>query len=171
MFGMTFGNESPARQGKLEHDELVDALVGTGIISGPGALNQEEVAAIKTRMGVIKNKLAMSDDSASVLAYVDRKLAVESASGNQAAVAELVSKVSPDIVSTIVDARLAHNEEFLGTVLTLADKKYLSGSYSAFSDALIEAVKEREAGVSASGVEVKLDAQDNVIQPADTELH
>jgi hypothetical protein len=75
MFGMTFGNESPARQGKLEHDELVDALVGTGIISDPGALNQEEIAAIKTRMGVIKNKLAMSDDSASVLAYVDRKLA------------------------------------------------------------------------------------------------
>jgi hypothetical protein len=171
MFGMTFGNESPVRKEKLEHDELIDALASTGIISGPAALSQEEVAAIKTRMGVIKNKLAMSDDSASVLAYVDRKLAAESASGNQAAVAELVSKVSPDIVSTIVDARLAQDEEFIGTVLTLADKKYLSGGYQAFSDALIEAVKERESNVSASGVSVKLDAQDNVVQPTDAELH
>lgn len=171
MFGMTFGNESPVRQEKLEHDELVDVLVGTGIVSEPSVLNGEEVAAIKTRMGVIKNKLAMSDDSASVLAYIDRRLAVENESGNQAAIAQLVSKVSSDIVSTIVDARLAHDEEFLGTVLTLADKKYLSGSYPAFSDALIEAVKEREANVNTSGISGKLDAQDNVIQPTDTELH
>lgn len=167
MFGMSFGNESLVHKETLESQELVDSLTGTGIIDGPNSLLPEDIIAIKTRIGLIKNKLAMGDDAAAVLAYIDRMLAVEREHGNQSAVADLMSKVTTDIVAAAVNSHLANNEEFLGTVLTLADQKYLTGSYLTFSEALIDAIKERQEAINAPIVSGKIDPQGNVLTEED----
>lgn len=163
MFGMSFGNESPAHKEKLENQELVDSLMGVGIIDGPYSVTPEDLVAIKNRMSVIKNKLAMNDDIAAVLGYIDRMLIVENGLGNQAASIQIMTKVNTDIISALVSSPLSNDAEFLGTILTLADQKYLTGSYPAFSDALIEAVKERESAAGAHFTSGKIDAQDNVL--------
>lgn len=167
MFGMSFGNSAPTpSQEKVVTEELIDSLRDSGMLGLSETLSSQDQEAVKSRMQVIENKRAMDSDTAAVLAYVDRMILLEKNKGNVDAANMLASKISTDLISAVVHPEHASNEEFLSTVLNLAQAKYASGNYVVVSDALLEAVEEREAAIS-EGSTIKIDGQENVILPTD----
>lgn len=169
MFGMSFEKNTPQNSPRLEaadNQELIDSLMESGFISSAQSLSAEDYVAVKSRTEILEKKSHINTDVAIALAYIDRKAAFEKSVGNSEL--GVLSKVTTDLVSTLVTADLASNDEFLQTVLNAALLTYKNGSYLAFSDALIEAADKRQKEIlSTPEISGKIDGNSNVILPSD----
>jgi hypothetical protein len=172
MFGMSFGKSAPEPSRREEiatNQEVVDSLIESGLIKDQQALTNEEYAAVKTRADIIESSAHLNADVAIALAYIDRVVAREKAAGNNPE--GVISKVSTEIVSAVVSPSLATNEEFLQTVLNTSKLHFLNGTSDTFSDALLQAVREREDSfANIPEIDGKIDGQDNVVLPSDEQL-
>lgn len=174
MFGMSFGNTAPENREHLaQNQEVVDTLLEFGFISSPQGVTPEDVIAIQARTKEIqKASPSLSFESATSLAFVDRMVAVQKELGNTQAIESLVSRIDTDLVSILVKEEYAKDEEFLQTILVTGLSNYASGSYPAFSDALLNAVLKREHDIESTPTpHGMIDGQDNVVQSTDKTLH
>lgn len=165
---MSFGSPEMSARDVLSRDaEIVDTLEDFGFIDNENGLSPEDKKSIAARMDVItKTHGPMSKEVLTVLAYLDRALAVRIHSTEN-----LLDGIDVGVVAALVsDQGLASNKEFLQTVLNLAKKKFTEGT-APFSEALLASVSERIEQTSAVGpLDGVIDGQDNVIQQSDKEI-
>jgi hypothetical protein len=171
MFGMSFGKQpapSPVHKEALDNSELTDSLIESGVMDSSLSVSPEDLTAIKARADILEKRSHMNHDTAAVFAYIDRMITIEKGIGNTDAEAKIISKVTTDMVSAVVRPDLASHEEFLKTVIASAVRKYQEGTYAAFSDALMEAVDERQKEIARTPeVSGKIDVRDNVLMGED----
>lgn len=171
MFGMSFGSSVPQENKKevlLHNEEIFETLHQLGFVDSATALSTEDYSSINNRMDILQKKRPMDNDLAMALAYIDRMIVREK--GNEAAESHLISSVTADTISSLVtDQKLSNDGEFLNTVINTAAEKYKEGTFQAYSDALLAALKARE-GAIAEGYDVKIDGQENVVQKSDETL-